>query len=134
MATTSSWTQANNLIAVRICHSASWFQFCNDPWNRVREGYIDIGDGFWWPNVLVASLECWWHVTYESLMFFSHEFWEELVNGSLDLTSSVMWFILSPIFNFLLSWFGSLKSYANFWIKIILFLVLFHSSSVLSRS
>ena len=26
----------------------------------IRYGYIDVGDGYWRPNVLVTTLRCWW--------------------------------------------------------------------------
>jgi len=33
-------------------------------WTRTTGGYIDVGDGYWIPNVLVKSLRCWWPIQY----------------------------------------------------------------------
>ena len=33
------------------------------PWLRYV-GYIDVGDGCWWRNVLVTSWRCWWPIWY----------------------------------------------------------------------
>ena len=41
---------------VSVCENALII-LCRKP--KPKNGYIDVGDGCWRPNVLVTSLRCW---------------------------------------------------------------------------